>query len=105
MSPEDREHIALVINFFWGEIAAPNQVNESVARLAYESLESASNCTAAMHLGPRSPSSKPGVSFIVKQFAAIAKRVAEDDSRIYQLCRQRIQVNHMSPMRLALMGL
>lgn len=45
MSPQDREHIALVINFFWGEIAVPNQVNESVARLAYESLESASNCS------------------------------------------------------------
>lgn len=105
MSPQDREHITAVINFFWGDIARPEQVTSHIVLLTYEALSRAGSCTAVMHLVPRAPGIKPGTTYVLKQLRGVAKRIAEDDERIYQLCRQRIQINYMSEMRMALMGL
>lgn len=54
MDTREKEHIAALINFFWGpNTAQPHSITEKVAAVAYEILEEAQRCSAAMGLIPR----------------------------------------------------
>lgn len=106
MESDQREHISTVINFFWGEgTTSPESVNENMATVAYEALEEAQRCSASMDLVPRPISGRPGGKYIIKQVAKIGKRIASGDTEIYEICRQRVEVNFRNQMEMATQGL
>lgn len=106
MNHDDREYIAKAINYFWGDgTAAPHTVNQKAASVLYEALQEAQSCSAAMDLVPRPASSKPGLSYVIKQVAKIGKRVAARDTQLYEACRVQVARNYRSAIKLALMGL
>lgn len=106
MNLEEREHIATVINYFWGKgTATPPTVNEEAAKVVYGALDEARSCSAAMDLVPRPASAKPGLSYIVKQIAGIGKRMAEGDTTLYEACRVQVARNYKSEIQFALLGL
>tara|TARA_R110001599_G_scaffold177397_3_gene369628 strand:+ start:3705 stop:3884 length:180 start_codon:yes stop_codon:yes gene_type:complete len=59
-----------------------------MAAIAYEALEEAQACSAAMDFAPRPASGRPGTGYIVKQVAKIGKRIASGDAQVYESCRQ-----------------
>ena len=106
MESDQREHVSTVINYFWGEgTTSPDSVNEGMAAIAYEALDEAQSCSAAMDLLPRPVSGRPGGKYIIKQVAKIGKRIASGDTQIYETCRQRVAVNFRNKMELAKQGL
>ncbi|UZD67251.1 hypothetical protein [Marinobacter sp. AN1] len=106
MTQEEQRYVSDIINYFWGEgTAKPSQINQRVARLAHEALAEAGKCTGNMDLVPRPPQARPSLKYVITQFRKILTRIAEEEREIYQLCRQRVQINSKSSMRLALMGL
>ncbi len=106
MDSNQREHVATVINYFWGEdTTAPEHINQGMAAIAFEALEEAQTCSAAMDLVPRPTSGKPGTSYVVKQVAKIGKRIAAGDTQVYESCRQRVAINYRTQMEMAKQGL
>ncbi|WP_336366043.1 hypothetical protein [Marinobacter sp. C2H3] len=106
MDLDQREHLSVVINYFWGEgTTSPQAVNESMASVAYHALEEAQNCSAAMDLVPRPAAGRPGFKYIIKQVAKIGKRIASGDTKTYETCRQRVAINFRTQMELAKQGL
>ena len=106
MESDEREHISVVINYFWGEgTTSPESVNQGMAAIAYEALEEAQSCSAAMDLVPRPISGRPGIKHVIKQVAKIGKRIASGDTQIYETCRQRVAVNFRNKMEMAKQGL
>ncbi|TBW48515.1 hypothetical protein EZI54_21215 [Marinobacter halodurans] len=106
MNSSDREHIAVVVNYFWGAgKARADMVNKDVAAVVYEALEEAQACSAAIDLVPRPTYGLPGISYVVKQVAKIGVRIASGDTQIYQMCRGRVAVNFKLKIERALMGL
>ena len=106
MESDQRENISAVINYFWGEgTTSPESVNQGMAAIAYEALEEAQSCSAAMDFVPRPFSGHPGGKYVIKQVAKIGKRIASGDTQIYETCRQRTAVNFRNKMELAKQGL
>jgi hypothetical protein len=106
MNSDQREHISAVINFFWGEgTTSPESVNQGMTIIAYEALEAAQSCSAAMDLVPRPVSGRPGSTYIIKQVAKIGKRIVSGDTQIYETCRQRVAINFRNQMEMAKQGL
>lgn len=106
MESDQREHISTVINYFLGEgTTSPESVNQGMAAIAYEALEEAQSCSAAMDFVPRPISGRPGGKYVIKQVAKIGKRIASGDTQIYETCRQRVAVNFRNKMELAKQGL
>lgn len=106
MESDQREHISAVINYFWGDgTTSPESVNQGMATIAYEALEEAQSCSAAMDLVPRPVSGRPGGKYIIKQVAKIGKRIASGDTQIYETCRNRVAINFRTQMEMAKQGL
>ncbi len=106
MESEQREHISTVINYFWGEgTTSPESVNQGMAAVAYEALQEAQSCSAAMDFVPRPASGRPGMGYLVKQVAKIGKRIASGDTQVYESCRQRVAINYRIQMEMAKQGL
>ena len=106
MNHDEREHIAAVINYFWGQgTVSPHAVNDAAATVVYEALDEAQSCSSSMDLVPRPTSGKPGLSYIIKQVAKIGKRIAEGDTSVYEVCRLQVARNYRSEIQFALMGL
>lgn len=105
MNQEEREQVAAVINFFrGGGLARPSQITGHVATIAHDALVEAGKCTATMELVPRPPQAKPGSRYVLKQLKKISKLISPTETEVYHICRQRVQINTLSQMRLALMG-
>ena len=91
MDSNDREHVSVVINYFWGEgTAQSHSVNENAAAVVYEALEEAQACSASMDLVPRPTYGLPSISYVVKEVAKIGIRIASDDTKIYEACRKQV---------------
>lgn len=106
MESDQREHISAVINYFWGDgTTSPESVNQGMATIAYEALEEAQSCSAAMDLVPRPVSGRPGGKYIIKQVAKIGKQIASGDTQIYETCRNRVAINFRTQMEMAKQGL
>jgi hypothetical protein len=106
MNSNDREHVSVVINYFWGEgTAQPHSVNENVAAVVYEALEEAQACSASMDLVPRPTYGLPGISYVVKEVAKIGVRIASGDTKIYEACRKQVANRFRIKMDMALQGL
>lgn len=106
MDSSDREHIAVVVNYFWGPgKARADMINEDVAAVTYDALEESQACSASIDLVPRPTYGLPGISYIVKQVAKIGARIASGDTQIYEMCRGRVAVNFKLKIERALMGL
>ncbi len=106
MNLDEREHIATVINYFFGnDTATPATVNEQTAKVVYNALNEARSCSTSMDLVPRPSSGKAGISYVVKQVAKIGKRMAEGDTALYEACRVQVARNYKSAIQFALMGL
>ncbi|WP_024328484.1 hypothetical protein [Thioalkalivibrio sp. ALR17-21] len=106
MNHDDRERISTVINYFWGEdTAAPHAVTRNVAKVAFEALQEAQSCTAAMDMVPRPGATKAGPRYAAKQLAKIGKRIASGDTSQYETCRSQVAVAYKSRINMALMGL
>lgn len=59
----DREYLAAVINYFWGQgTATPQSVNEAAALIAYEALSEANVCSESMDLVPRPTYGAAGIA-------------------------------------------
>ncbi|MBB5320198.1 hypothetical protein [Marinobacter oulmenensis] len=104
MNDDDRKYVAAAINYFWTDLATPNNVNERAARVVYEALSELQSCTDSMHLVPR-PTLNPGISYVVKQVVNIGRRVMSGNASAYIVCRDRVALNYRTPIRLALRGL
>jgi hypothetical protein len=105
MDMSEKEYVAKVINYFCGtNMVTPDRVTDSVAAVAYEALQGANTCWAAMDMVPRPTYKRPGLKYIVKQLVGIGKRIAEGDDDIYYLCKLTITVKYRSIIRLALAG-
>jgi len=101
----EREHISVVVNFFWGKgTATPQTVNEGVAMVAYEALEEARVCSDSMDLVPRPTYGAVGIKWIIKQLAKIGKRILSGDTRIYDTCKGQVAARYRSKILMALMG-
>ena len=106
MESEQREHISTVINYFWGEgTTSPESINQGMAAIAYEALEEAQACSAAMDFVPRPATGPAGTGYIVKQVAKIGERIASGDTEVYESCRQRVAVNYRIQLEMAKQGL
>ncbi|MDX1634603.1 MAG: hypothetical protein R3280_08205 [Marinobacter sp.] len=106
MQSEQREHISAVINYFWGEgTTSPGSVNQGMAAIAYEALEEAQSCSAAMDFVPRPLSGRPDAKYIVKQVARIGKSISAGDAQVYETCRQRVALTYRSKIEMAKQGL
>lgn len=106
MNSNDREHVSVVINYFWGEgTTQAHSVNENAAAIVYEALEEAQVCSASMDLVPRPTYSLPGISYIVKQVAKIGIRIASGDTKIYEMCRKQVANRFRIKIDMALQGL
>lgn len=106
MDVYDREYLAAVINYFWGQgTASPQSVNELAALVAYEALEQANVCSDSMDFVPRPTYGAANVKWVVKQVAKIGKRVMSGDTAIYNACRGAVGVRYKSKINEALMGI
>ncbi|MGQ7273985.1 hypothetical protein [Marinobacter sp. V034] len=106
MDSSEREHIATVLNYFWGGgTATPHSVNENTASVAYEALEEAQSCSASMDLVPRPVFGRPGIGHAVKEVAKIGKRIASGDTEIYESCRRQVASTYRIKIEMALQGI
>lgn len=106
MESDQRQYLSEVINYFWGEgTTSPESVNQGMAAIAYEALEEAQSCSAAMVFVPRPVSGRPGAKYILKQVAKVGKQIASGDTQMYETCRQRVAVNFRIQMEMAKQGL
>jgi hypothetical protein len=106
MDMNEKEYVATVINYFSdANIVTPDRVNEHVATVAYEALQGASMCSAAMDIVPRPTYSTPGIRYIVKKLVSIGKRIAERDDGIYYICKLAVTDAYRTKIKLSLIGL
>lgn len=106
MNSEEREYIAVVINYFWGDgLAASHSVNDEAAKIVYFVLQEAQSCSASMDMVPSPATGKPGLKYIFKQLAKIGKNIAVGDTSVYESCRARVASLYKSKVKLALMGM
>ena len=106
MDSQDKKYVAEVINYFWGpNLVTPDRITDHVANAAYEALESANKCTAAMDMVPRPTYSKSGLSYIIKQLRNIGKRIASGESGIYYICKLTVTSKYEMRIKLALKGM
>jgi hypothetical protein len=106
MDMSEKEYVAVVINYFGdAELVTPDQVNEHVASVAYEALQSAAICSAAMDMVPRPTYGLPDMKYIVKQLVDIGKRIAERDGGIYFICKLGVTDAYITKIKLSLIGL
>ena len=102
----EKEYIAAVINYFWGEnTATPVSVNEKAALIVYEALEKARICSDSMDYVPRPSSGAANIKWVIIQLAKIGKRISSGNTLIYNSCKGQVGVNYKSKITLALMGL
>lgn len=105
MDMNEKTYVAAVINYFSGtEMVKPSKINEDVARVAYEALQGARICSAAMDLVPRPTMGKPGIKYIIKQLVGIGKRIASGDEGVYYVCKISVAIKYKSMIRIALSG-
>ena len=103
MNSEEREYIAVVINYFWGDgLAASHSVNDEAAEVVYFALKEAQSCSASMDMVPSPATGKPGLKYIAKQLAKIGKDIAVGDTPVYESCRARVASLYKSKVKLAL---
>lgn len=106
MDIHERQHTAVVINFFWGPgTATPESVNEEAALIAYEALEKAKVCSDTMNLVPRPTLRIINIRYVLKQLSKVGKKIMEGDTRIYHSCRDAVGVHYKSRITMALMGI
>lgn len=106
MTLSEKEKIAFLINFFWGEgTASPHTVNDQAAKIAYKALSEAQSCSAAMDFVPRPAGSKPGIVYIITQLATLADRLSSKEKSIYYVCKIKVKSNFKTEITMALRGL
>ena len=106
MGITDKEYIAIVINYFWGEGTATSQsVNERVVLVVYEALEQAKICSDSMDLVPRPTYGTSSIKMIIIQLAGIGRRIKSGNAKVYNSCRGQVGVNYKSKIKMALMGI
>jgi len=105
MDFNDRQYVAVVINFFWGHgTTTPKGVNEEAALVAYEALEQAKVCSSSMNLVPRPTYAKSGITYALKQLAMIGKRIKQGDTAIYNSCKGVVGLRYKTRIMMALAG-
>lgn len=101
----EREHVSVVVNFFWGKgTATPQSINENVALVAYEALEEARICSDSMDFVPRPTYGAASIKWIIKQLSKIGKRIISGDTKIYHTCKGQVAARYRSKILMALMG-
>jgi len=102
----EKEYVAAVVNYFWGNgTATPQSVNEKVALVAYEALEEARICSDSMDLVPRPTSGVASIKWALKQLSKIGKRIMYGDTRIYDSCKAQVGINYKHKVMMALRGI
>lgn len=106
MDTYDRQYVAAVINFFWGQgTTTPQGVNDEAALVAYEALEQANVCSDSMDLVPRPKYGMLDIKYVLKQIANVGKRIMQGDTIIYNACKGAVGVRYKSKIMMALMGI
>lgn len=106
MDSIEREYVAKVINFFWGQgTTTTQQVNSDAAIIVLEALRQARVCSSSMDLVPRPKYGMIDIKHVVKELVKIGKRIAQGDTEIYNSCKGAVGVRYKSKIMMALMGI
>lgn len=106
MDTIEKEYVAKVINYFWGQgTTTTHQVNDEAATVAYEALNEAKVCSSSMNMVPRPKYGVIDIKYVVKELVKIGKRIAENDTAIYESCKGAVGVKYKSKILMALMGI
>lgn len=97
---------AILKSFFGASYASRIEVNDKVVRLTWEMVTSSKSCSKMMDMVPRPAGFIPGASYVAKQLAQLAKRIAtsKDDS-IYKLCKNGSAYQFSRRIQMASSGL
>ncbi len=106
MDTTEKEYVARVINYFWGQgTTTTHQVNDQAAIVTFEALNEAKVCSNSMNMVPRPKYGMIDVKHALKELVKIGKRIAKNDAAIYESCKGAVGVKYRSKILMALMGI
>jgi len=101
------KYASIVINYFWGKgTTTPETVTERAVIVAFEALEQASMCSRNMDLVPR-PYIGPmnNLKYPMKEILKIGKRIEDDDTGGYFICKKEVSRTWRTRILEALWGI